>query len=197
MADETELDGYLAGLADLADSGRRHAEPLSAERIRARGERRLRRRRAALASGGALLAVALAAGGVSLTRAAQGPEPPAAVPTPTASPFVPPTPAPGEEYASELGHVYGAELRGDMVRVTVEPLRAAGGAAEPVGETHTLTLPRGTLVETRRLTEGNPSDVQLDALVGQLADGPRWAFVIDYDSEGRVASLREAYWLSG
>ena len=62
---------------------------------------------------------------------------------------------------------------------------------------HTLTLPRGVLVEARELTEGNPTDVRLDQLVSQLAAGPQWVFVIDYDSEGRVQSLREAYWLSG
>ncbi|ONK10114.1 hypothetical protein [Streptomyces sp. MP131-18] len=196
MADGTEPEGYLAGLADLAESGRRHAEPLAAERIRARGERRLRRRRTALASGGALLAASLALGGLSLTRAAQGPEPPAVPPTPTASPFVPPTPAPGEEYASELGYVYGAVLRGDTVQVTVERIRAVRGTVAPVGPVHTLTLPRGTLVETRQLADGNPADVRLDRLVSRLADGPRWVFVIDYDSEGRVHSLREAYWLS-
>ncbi|GAB2906533.1 hypothetical protein [Streptomyces mayteni] len=193
MADETKLDGYLA---DLAEAGQRHAEPLAAERIRARGARRQRRRRAALASGGALLAATLALGGVSLTRAAQGPEPPAVVPTPTASLFVPPTPAPGEEYASELGYVYGAVLRGDTVRVTVEQLRAERGTATPLGVVHTLTLPRGMLVEARQLTAGSPADVRLDQLVSRLAAGPRWVFVIDYDSEGRVRSLREAYWLS-
>ncbi|WP_183091542.1 hypothetical protein [Streptomyces radicis] len=197
MADGTELEGYLADLADLAESGRRHAEPLAAERIRARGERRLRRRRAALASGGAVLAVALAVGGVSLTRAAQGPEPTAVDPTPTASLFVPPTPAPGEEYASELGYVYGAALTGDTVRVTVEQVRAEGGNVAPVGVVHTLTLPRRTLVEARQLTEGSPADVELGELVDQLSGGPRWVFAIDYDSEGRVHSLREAYWLSG
>lgn len=75
-------------LADLAESGRRHAAPLVAERIWARGEQRLRRRRAALASGGALPAAALAVGGLSPTRAPQVPEPPAVIPTSTASLFV-------------------------------------------------------------------------------------------------------------
>ncbi|WP_049577477.1 hypothetical protein [Streptomyces sp. SBT349] len=193
MADETELEGYLA---DLAESGRRHAEPLAAERIRARGEQRRRRRRSALAAGGALLATAVVLGGVSLTRAAQGPEPPAVTPTPTASPFVPPAPAPGEEYASELGYVYDAVLSGDTVRVTVEQLRAERGTTAPAGVVHTLTLPRGTLVEARALTDGSPADVQLDQLVSQLAAGPQWVFFIDYDDEGEVHSLREAYWLS-
>jgi hypothetical protein len=65
-----------------------------------------------------------------------------------------------------------------------------------MGVVHTLALPRGTLVEARQLTGGNPTDVQLGELVDQLAAGPRWAFAIDYDSEGRVQSLREAYWLT-
>ncbi|MEU2896056.1 hypothetical protein ACWC4E_28930 [Streptomyces sp. NPDC001273] len=193
MADETRLGEHLA---DLAESGRRHTDPLAAERIRARGERRLRRKRAALASGGALLAAAVALGGVSLVRAARGPEPPASVPAPTTSRFVPPTPAPGEEYVSELGYVYGAVAKGDTVRVTVERLRDVRGTAAPGGGAHTLTLPRRTLVEARRLAGGNPADVELGELVDQLAAGPRWVFAIDFDSEGRVQSLREAYWLA-
>lgn len=193
MTDETGLKDHLA---DLAEAGRRHTEPLAAERIRARGEQRLRRKRAALASGGALLAAAVALGGVSLIQAARGPEPPAAVPAPAASPFVPPTPAPGEEYAGELGYVYGAVAQGDAVRVTVERLRSVRGTATPDGGVHTLTLPRGTPVEVRRLAGGNPADVELGELVDQLAAGPRWVFAIDYDGEGRVQSLREAYWLA-
>ncbi|MGC9495223.1 hypothetical protein [Streptomyces sp. WG7] len=193
MADETRLGDYLA---DLAESGRRHTDPLAAERIRARGEQRLRRKRAALASGGALLAAAVVLGGVSLTRATRGPEPPAAVPAPTASQFVPPAPAPGEEYTSELGYVYGAVAQGDTVRVTVERLRDVRGTATPGGGVHTLTLPRTTLVEARRLAGGNPADVELGELVDRLAAGPRWVFAIDYDGEGRVRSLREAYWLA-
>ncbi|WP_165984181.1 hypothetical protein [Streptomyces sp. YIM 98790] len=194
MADETELKGYLA---DLAESGRQQVVPLVAARIRARAERRLRRRRAALASGGALLAAALAVGGVSLARVSGEPEPPAVVPAPPASPFVPPTPAPGEEYASELGYVYGAVVRGDMVQVTVERLRTEQGTPVPAGVVHTLTLPRGTPVEARQLTGGEPADVQLGQLVDRLDAGPRWVFAIDYDSEGRVQSLREAFWLAG
>jgi hypothetical protein len=193
MAEETELEGYLA---DLAESGQRRAVPLVAERIRARGEQRLRRRQAALTSGGALLAAALAVGGLSLAWVPRGPEPPAAVPTPTASLFVPPTPAPGEEYASELGYVYGAVARGDTVQVTVEQLRTAQGTVVPVGVVHTLTLPRRTMVEARQLADGDPADVRLSQLVGELAAGPRWVFAIDYDSEGRVQSLREAFWLA-
>jgi hypothetical protein len=196
MPDETELKGYFADLADLAESGRRQAVPLVAERIRAHGERRLRRRRAVLTSGGVLLAAALAVGVLSLAPAHWGPEPPAAVPTPTASPYVPPTPAPGEEYASELGYVYGAVAKGDTVQVTVEPVRTVRGAAVPVGTVHTLTLPRRTVVEARQLAGGDPADVQLDRLVGELAAGPRWVFAIDYDGEGRVQSLREAFWLA-
>ncbi|MFE6937452.1 hypothetical protein ACFVDT_36075 [Streptomyces sp. NPDC057699] len=195
MADETGLKDCLA---DLAESGRRQVVPLAAETIRARGDQRLRRRRAALASGGALLAVILAVGGMSLVRApGGGSEPPAAGPAPAASPFVPPTPGPGAEYATDLGYVYGAVVRGDTVRVTVEQARIAGGAATPGGVVHTLTLPRGALVEVRQLADGKPADAQLGELVGRLGAGPRWVFAIDYDSEGRVQSLREAYWLSG
>ncbi|MEU5510264.1 hypothetical protein [Streptomyces fungicidicus] len=194
MADETGLGGHLA---DLADSGRRRTDPLAAERIRARGEQRLRRKRAAMAAGGALLAATVVLGGLSLVRATRGSELPAAVPAPTASRFVPPTPAPGEEYATELGHVYGAAANGDSVEVTVERLRSVRGTATPVGVVHTLTLPRGTPVEARQLAGGDPADVQLGELVDQLAGGPRWMFAIDYDSEGRVQSLREAYWLTG
>ncbi|WP_129842229.1 hypothetical protein [Streptomyces sp. RFCAC02] len=183
MTEQTELEGRLA---DLAASGRRYAAPLAAERIRARGEQRLRRRRTAQAAGGALLAVAVVVGGLSLSRVAREHEPPAA-PTPAASPFVTPTPAPGEEYAGELGYVYGAVRTGDTVRITVEQLHT--------GVVHTLTLPAGTLVETRELTGGDHTDVQLGELVDRLADGPRWVFAIDYDSDGRVHSLREAYWL--
>ncbi|WP_217163511.1 hypothetical protein [Streptomyces sp. AC512_CC834] len=193
MADETGLKDHLV---DLAESGRRHAAPPAAERIRARGEQRRRRRRAVLASGGTLLAAAVAVGGLTLTRPHRDPEPPAVVPTPTASRFVPPTPAPGEEYTSELGYVYGAVAQGDTVRVTVEQLRSVRGTAAPAGVVHTLTLPRGTPVEARRLAGGTPADVRLGKLVDQLAAGPRWAFAIDYDSEGRVHSLREAYWLA-
>lgn len=193
MADETGLDVCLA---DLAESGRRHTAPLAAERIRARGEQRLRRRRAALASGGTLLVVALAAGGLSLTTAFRGAEPPAADPTPTVSRFVPPMPAPGEEYAAELGRVYGAVLKGDTVRVTVEQLRTVRGTTAPSGVVHTLTLPRGTLVEARQLAGGDPADVRLDRLVDRLAAERQWVFAIDYDSAGQVRSLREAYWLA-
>lgn len=193
MADETGLDSYLA---ELAESGRRHTSPLAAERIRARGEQRLRRRRAAVASGGALLVAALAVGGLSLTGTGRGAEPPAVIPTPTASLFVPPAPAPGAEYASELGYVYGAVVKGDTVQVTVEPVRAVRGTVAPVGGVHTLTLPRGTLVEARQSVGGDPADVRLDRLVSRLAAGRQWVFAIDYDSEGRVHSLREAYWLA-
>ncbi|MFE5240149.1 MULTISPECIES: hypothetical protein [unclassified Streptomyces] len=194
MADETGLRDQLA---DLAESGGRRVVPLAAEGIRARGEQRLHRRRAALASGGALLAVVLAVGGMSLLRAPGGSEPPATGPAPTASSFVPPTPGPGAEYATELGYVYGAAAEGDTVRVTVRQVRTVRGAAEPTDVVHTLTLPRGTLAEVRELADGKPGDTQLDALVDRLGDQPQWVFAIDYDTEGRVQSLREAYWLSG
>lgn len=194
MADGTELEGYLA---DIAESGRRHAVPLAAERIRARGEQRLRRRRTAAVSSGVLLTTALAVGGLSLASVPREPEPPAVVPAPTASSFVPPTPAPGEEYAGELGYVYGAVAEEDTVRVTVEQLRAVRGTTVPTGVVHTLTLPGRTPVEARELAGGEPADVELSRLVGRLAAGPQWVFVIDYDSEGRVQSLREAFWLAG
>ncbi|MFI9599532.1 hypothetical protein ACIHCX_06545 [Streptomyces sp. NPDC052043] len=190
MADRTELERSLAG---LAESGRQQVMPLAAHRVRARGEQRMRRRRAAVAFGGVLLAAAVV-GGLSLFRAAGVPEPAAIVPAPTVSGFVPPSPAPGEEYASELGYVYGAVAQGDMVRVTVEQLRTVRGTAVPTGVVHTLTLPRATLVEARRLSGGSPADMQLDQLVSRLAAGPRWMFAIDYDSEGRVESLRETDW---
>ncbi|RKN40044.1 hypothetical protein [Streptomyces hoynatensis] len=194
MDDKTELERLLAG---LAESGRRNTVPRAAQEVRARGEQRRRRRRAAVASGGALLAVAVAAGGLSLAMAGRGTEPPAHDPAPAASPFEPPTPAPGEEYATELGYVYGAVAQGATVRVTVEQLRMAGQAAVPSGVVHTLTLPRATLVEARRLAGGHPTDVELGDLAGELSDGQRWIFAIDYDGDGRVQSLREAYWLAG
>ncbi|MFJ9029338.1 hypothetical protein ACIRQP_12585 [Streptomyces sp. NPDC102274] len=189
MADETELG---RNLAELAESGRRQAVPTAAYRVRARGEQRLRRRRTALASGGALLAATLLVGGLSLALSAGVPEPPAVTPVPAPSPFVRPSPAPGEEYASELGHVYGAVAQGDTVRVTVRQLRAVRGTETPTGVVHTLTLPRATPVEARRLSGGRPADIQLGQLVDRLAGGPRWMFEIDYDGEGRVVSLREA-----
>ncbi|KAB8167114.1 hypothetical protein FH609_012005 [Streptomyces sp. 3MP-14] len=192
MSDETGLRDHLA---DLAESGRRQAAPLAAERIRAHGERRLRRRRAAQASGGALLVAALAVGGLSLVPDIRGQEPPAGVPTATASPFVPPAPAPGEEYGTELGYVHGAVANGDGVRITVEQLRDEEGTLVPVGVEHTLTLPGRTPVEARRLAGGEPAVLELGELVDELADEARWVFAIDYDDRGRVQSLREAYWL--
>ncbi|MFD4613497.1 hypothetical protein [Streptomyces sp. NPDC058451] len=195
MADRTELERCLErNLAGLAESGRQQVMPLAAHRVRARGEQRMRRRRAAVAFGGALLAAAVVVGGLSLFRAARVPEPAAIAPAPTVSGFVPPSPAHGEEYASELGYVYGAVAQGDMVRVTVEQLRTVRGTAVPTGVVHTLTLPRWTLVEARRLSGGSPADMQLDQLVSRLAAGPRWMFAIDYNSEGRVESLRETDW---
>ncbi|MEU6341476.1 hypothetical protein ABZ883_11080 [Streptomyces sp. NPDC046977] len=189
MADETELGRRLAG---LAESGQGHVVPLAAHQVRARGERRTRRRRAAAAGGVALLACALVAGGLTLAASPRGPEPATAGPAPVAPPFTPPSPAPDEEYAGELGRVYGAVAQGDFVRVTVQQLRAAPGGAEPTGVVHTLTLPGATLVETRLLSGGHRADLRLSELVGRLAGGPRWTFEIDYDGEGRVESLREA-----
>lgn len=197
MVDETGLDERLA---DLATGGRQGAVPMAAELIRARGDRRRRRKRAARASGGVLLAAAVAVGGLSLVRAGL-PEsaPPAADPSPSASAplFVAPTPAPGEEYASELGYVYDAvDLDGGRVRVTVQQLRDEEGTAVPTGVVHELTLPAVTPVEVERLTGGEPGDKRLEDVVGRLRAGPRWVFALDYDGEGRVRSLREAHWLS-
>lgn len=194
MVEDTGLDERLA---DLAADGRQGAVPLAAEQIRARGDRRRRRKRAARASGGVLLAAAVVVGGLSLVR--PGPEPTAADPNPSASAplFVTPTPAPGEEYATELGYVYGAvALDGGRVRVTVQQLRDEKGTAVPTGAVHELTLPAGTPVEVRDLAGGKPGDMRLEDVVDRLRDGPRWAFALDYDGEGRVQSLREAHWLS-
>ncbi|MDX2709409.1 hypothetical protein PV350_42215 [Streptomyces sp. PA03-6a] len=190
MADGTEL-GRL--LTELAESGRGRAVPAAAHQVRARGEERRRRARTVRASVVAVLACALLGGGLALAGTARGPQPAAVTPSPPPSRFVPPAPAPGEEYAGELGYVHEAVAQGDSVRVTVRQLRAvAGGRPTPTGVVHTLTLPSTTLVETRRLSGGQPADRQLGELVGRLAGGPRWMFEIDYDGEGRVASLREA-----
>ncbi|MDG9685650.1 hypothetical protein QC334_23460 [Streptomyces sp. DH18] len=194
MVEETGLDERLA---DLAADGRLGAVPLAAEQIRARGDRRRRRKRAARASGGVLLAAAVVAGGLSLVR--PGPEPTAADPNPSTSAplFVPPTPAPGEEYAAELGYVYDAvALDGGRVRVTVQQLRDESGTAVPTGVVHELTLSAVTPVEVRDLAGGKPGDMLLEEVVDRLRTGPRWAFVLDYDGEGRVQSLREAHWLT-
>ncbi|UED86637.1 hypothetical protein [Streptomyces profundus] len=194
MADDT---GLADRLAELAASGERFAVPPAAERIRARGDRRLRRRRAAVVSGGTLLVAALAVGGLSLAGLGQASAPPTETPAPSASRFVPPTPAPGAEYASELGYVYDAvALEGDTVRVTVEQVSTERGAAVPTGVVHTLTLPGQTPVEVRHLADGEPADLRLGELVSRLDAAPRWVFAIDYDGEGRVQSLREAFWLA-
>lgn len=196
MVDETSLDERLA---DLATGGRQGAAPMAAELIRARGDRRRRRKRAARASGGVLLAAAVVVGGLSLVRPGSGPAPNAADPGPSASAprFVAPTPAPGEEYAVELGYVYDAvELGGGRVRVTVQQLRDEKGKAVPTGVVHELTLPAVTPVEVERLTGGEPGDQRLEDVVGRLRAGPQWVFALDYDGEGRVQSLREAHWLT-
>ncbi|WP_406267146.1 hypothetical protein OH779_22105 [Actinacidiphila glaucinigra] len=190
MADGTEL-GRLLG--ELAESGRGRAAPVAAHQVRARGDQRRRRARTVRASVVAVFACALLGGGIALAGSARVPEPGAATPSPPPSRFAPPTPAPGEEYAGELGYVHDAVAQGDSVRITVRQLLAvAGGAPVPTGVVHTLTLPRTTPVETLRLSGGRPEDRELGGLVGRLAGGPRWTFEIDYDDEGRVASLREA-----
>lgn len=195
MADETSLDEHLAG---LAAEGRRLAVPLAAEQIRLRGDRRRHRRRAARISGGLLLATAVAVGGVSLVGPGREPATTAADPAPSRSTpsFVPPTPGPGEEYASELGYVYDAKLLVDAVEVTVEQLRAEQGKAVPTGVVHQVTLSPRTPVEVEQVAGGEPRDVRLGDLVDRLQGGPRWAFALDYDSEGRIQSLREAFWLT-
>ncbi|MFH9268297.1 hypothetical protein ACH4KN_29195 [Streptomyces sp. NPDC017546] len=196
MADETDLEVRLAG---LAASGRRHAAPQAAEQVRARGDRRRRRKRAARASGGVVMAAALVVGGLS--AAGLGPEaaPSAAKPTAaaSASPFVAPTPAPGEEYASELGFVYDAvALEGHAVRVTVAQVRSGRGSVTRTGVVHRTTLKPETPVEVKHVNGGEAGDVRVNELVDRLSAGPQWVFAIDYDSEGRVVSLREAYWLT-
>ncbi|MER7886742.1 hypothetical protein ABTY35_28445 [Streptomyces fimicarius] len=186
-------------LADLAAGGRQGAVPLAAEQIRARGDRRRRRKRAARASGGVLLAAAVVVGGLALVRPGPEPAPAATAPGPSASapPFVAPTPAPGKEYAVELGYVYDAvALDGDRVRATVQQLRDEKGTAVPTGVVHELTLPAVTPVEVRDLAGGKPGDMRLADVVDRLQAGPRWAFALDYDGEGRVQSLREAHWLT-
>ncbi|MER7700674.1 MULTISPECIES: hypothetical protein [unclassified Streptomyces] len=196
MGEETGLDERLA---DLATGGRLGAVPMAAEQIRARGDRRRRRKRAARASGGVLLAAAVVVGGLTLLRPGPEQAPTAADPNPSASAslFVAPTPAPGEEYASEFGYVYDAAvLDGGTVRVTVQQLRDEAGTAVPTGVVHELTLPATTPVEVEHLTGGTPGDVRLEDVAGRLRAGPRWVFALDYDAEGRVRSLREAHWLT-
>lgn len=155
MVEETGLDERLA---DLAAGGRQGAVPLAAEQIRARGDRRRRRKRAARASGGVMLAAAVVVGGLALVRPGPEPAPAATAPGPSASapPFVAPTPAPGKEYAVELGYVYDAvALDGDRVRATVQQLRDEKGTAVPTGVVHELTLPAVTPVEVRDLAGGS------------------------------------------
>lgn len=195
MADETTWDERLG---DLAAEGRRFAVPLPAEQIRVRGDRRRRRKRAAQVSGGALLTAAVVVGGLSLVLPDPGPAPTASEPTrsPGAARFVPPTPAPGEEYAGEIGYVYDATRLADGVRVTVKQLRTEGGTAVPTGVVHQVTLPPQTPVEVKRMAGGQPGDRRLGELVDRLRGGPRWVFVLDYDGEGRIRSLREAFWLT-
>ncbi|MDX3238673.1 hypothetical protein PV392_23870 [Streptomyces sp. ME03-5709C] len=195
MVDDTGLDDHLA---DLAAEGRRFATPLAPEQIRVRGDRRRRGKRAARMSGGVLLAAAVAVGGLSLLRTAPESAPTAAEPTPsrTAPRFVPPMPSPGEEYAGELGYVYGAMVVKDAVQVTVEQLRTERGTAVPTGVVHQVTLSPQTPVEVERLAGGKAGDMRLGDLVDRLRGGPRWVFAVDYDGEGRIQSLREAFWLT-
>ncbi|MGI5254233.1 hypothetical protein [Actinacidiphila glaucinigra] len=187
MVDETGLGDHLA---DLAASGQRFAVPLAAEQIRTRGNQRRRRKQAVLTSAGVVVTAALAVGVLSLVRLAPEPATTAAKATaPNILRFMPPTPAPGEEYASELGYVYDAVLlEGDTVQVTVEQLRT--------GVVHQVTMPTETLVEVKHVAGGKPGDMRLGELVGRLRAGPHWVFAVDYDGEGRIRSLREAFWLT-
>ncbi len=195
MVDETSLDDHLAG---LAAEGRRFAMPMAAEQIRVRGDRRRRRKRAAQMSGGVLLAAAVAVGGLSLVLPGPGPAPTAAKPPSSRSAprFVPPTPAPGEEYASEISYVYNAMALADGVQVTLKQLRAERGTAVPTGVVHKVTLSPQTPVEVEQVAGGKPGDMRLGELVDRLRGGPRWVFAVDYDGEGRIQSLREAFWLT-
>lgn len=195
MVDETSLDDRLAG---LAAEGRRFAVPPAAEQIRVRGDRRRRVKRAARMSGGVLLAAAVAVGGLSLLRPAPESAPTAARPTPSRNDprFVPPTPSPGEEYAGEFGYVYDAVVVKDAVQVTVEQLRTERGTAVPTGVVHQVTLSPQTPVEVEQMAGGKARDMRLGDLVDRLRGGPRWVFAVDYDGEGRIQSLREAFWLT-
>lgn len=196
MEDETDLEGRLA---DLAASARRYAAPQAAEQVRARGDQRRRRKRVARASGGVMMAAALAMGVLSVARLGPEAAPSAAKPTAAASAslFVAPTPAPGEEYASELGFVYDAvALKGNTVRVTVAQVRTGKGTVTRTGVVHKMTLKPETPVEVKHVTGGESGDMRVNELVDRLSAGPQWVFAIDYDSDGRVVSLREAYWLT-
>ncbi|MGW7024119.1 hypothetical protein ACWGGS_32930 [Streptomyces decoyicus] len=182
--------------------------------MRTRGDQRRRRKRAAATAGGAFLSVALVAGGAGLLSmwSSSVPDPVAIAPAPTVSAFTTPTPAPGEEYASELGYVYGAVAEGGKVRITVRQLRelrgdaasayarAHGLTAPPHGEAlvvdtgtvHVLTLPEWTPVEAHELSGNRATDMRLGQLVVELGSRPKWTFWIDYDTRRQVASLREA-----
>ncbi|MEI7033213.1 hypothetical protein [Streptomyces pratensis] len=177
-------------LATLAASARQSAVPTAADRIRARGDQRRRRKRAALVSGGVALTAVLAVGALSLVRLGPEPDQVAAKPTAPSTPGpAPPAPAPGEEYASEIGYVYDAVLlEGDTVRVTVEQPHT--------GVVREVKAPAATPVEVRHVVGGAPGDMRLGELVSRLRGGPRWVFAVDYDGEGRVQSLREAFWLA-
>ena len=110
--------------------------------------------------------------------------------------FVPPTPSPGEEYAGEFGYVYDAVVVKDAVQVTVEQLRTERGTAVPTGVVHQVTLSPQTPVEVEQMAGGKARDMRLGDLVDRLRGGPRWVFAVDYDGEGRIQSLREAFWLT-
>ncbi|MEU0099083.1 hypothetical protein [Streptomyces sp. NPDC006267] len=196
MDDATGLEGRLA---DLAASGRRYAATPAAQEVRARGDRRRRRKRAARATGGVVTAAALALGGLSAVRPGPQTAPSAATPTAavSASPFVAPAPAPGEEYASELGFVYhAATVKGNAVRVTVAQVRTEKGIVTRTGEVHRLTLKPETPVEVKSMAGGEAGDLRAGELVDRLSAGPQWVFAVDHDAEGRVQSLREAHWLA-
>ncbi|WP_030989177.1 hypothetical protein [Streptomyces sp. NRRL S-1813] len=210
MADQTE---WGRRLHELTESSRRRVVAAPAERVRARGDQRRRRKRVAATAGGAFLPVALAVGGAGLLSmpSSSTPDPAEVTPAPTASAFTTPTPVPGEEYASELGYVYGAVTEGGKVRITVKQLRELRGDAASAyarahgltapadgealavdtGTVHTLTLPAWTPVEAHELSGNRATDMRLGQLVGELRSRPKWTFWIDYDTRHQVASLRE------
>ncbi|WP_247701801.1 hypothetical protein [Streptomyces sp. F63] len=78
----------------------------------------------------------------------------------------------------------------------MKQLRTERGAAVPTGVVHEVTLLPQTPVEVEQAAGGKPGDMRLEELVDRLRGGPRWVFVLDYDGEGRVQSLREASWLT-
>ena len=92
--------------------------------------------------------------------------------------------------------MYDAVVVKDAVQVTVEQLRTERGTAVPTGVVHQVTLSPQTPVEVEQMAGGKARDMRLGDLVDRLRGGPRWVFAVDYDGEGRIQSLREAFWLT-